>query len=134
LRKVEGLNRLRRIINGIFEIVMKKKHDVGQENERLSAALKKWKMTKELPVDFKSTVWQRISCNESLHTKGLEQLLQWFSALGNRKRFVVSYLSVSVLLGVLLGLVHAKSESEEFRNFMGNRYVSLIDPSTHSNR
>lgn len=113
---------------------MKKKHDVGQENERLSAALKKWKMTKELPVDFKSTVWQRISCNESLHTKGLEQLLQWFSALGNRKRFVVSYLSVSVLLGVLLGLVHAKSESEEFRNFMGNRYVSLIDPSTHSNR
>jgi hypothetical protein len=60
--------------------------------------------------------------------------LQWLSALGNRKRFVVSYLSVSVLLGVFLGLAHVKSESEEFRTLMGDRYVSLIDPSVHSNR
>ena len=108
--------------------------NVEQEKERLSAVLKKWKMPQELPVDFKSTVWRRISSNESFHTKSLERFMQLLSAFGNRKKFVFSYLSVAVFLGVFLGFAHVKSESEEFRILMGNRYVSLVDPSVHSNR
>ena len=113
---------------------MMMKPDIGPTNERLSAKLKKWKVTPELPVEFKSTVWRRISSSESVRTKGLELLLRWCSVLGNRQGFVAGYLSFALFIGVYLGLAHVKSDSEKFRNVMGDRYVSLVDPSVHSNR
>lgn len=96
--------------------------------------LQKWKVPAELPVEFKSTVWRRISSYDSVHSKGFERLLQWLSALGKRQGFAACYLSCSLFLGVYLGVAHVKNESEKFRNLMGDRYVSLVDPSVHSHR
>jgi hypothetical protein len=114
--------------------VMKKKYAIDHKNQLLSTSLRKWEVPLELPSDFKSTVWRRISSNEASHSKGLELFLRMIYVLGNRQKFAISYLSVAVLLGVYLGFAQVKSDSEDFRALMGNRYVSLIDPSIHSNR
>ncbi|HIG26475.1 MAG TPA: hypothetical protein EYQ50_01240 [Verrucomicrobiales bacterium] len=107
-----------------------------QKNDReLSSTLRKWEMSSNLPIDFKRSVWNEISTQEPFDPRIIfRSFIEWVSLFTERRSIVAGYFAVVCLVGVGLGLLHVKSESESFHSSMAYSYVRLVDPYLHADR
>jgi hypothetical protein len=98
-----------------------------QNDEALNRALREWKVEAALPPRFREEVWRRIEHREVPEPAWLA-FLRRLSAAFARPSLAVSYVTVLLLAGLLVGYWQVRVARAHLGETMGARYVQMIDP------
>ena len=105
--------------------------DEGQLRNVLAA----WRVEVSPAPRFEERVWERIARRETEPAAGLwAQLFSQVAAALDRPRLAVSYLTVSLAVGLLAGFWQAQLEKSRLAETLGARYVQMLDPYQMSHR
>ena len=101
------------------------------DDQELSAALSRWKVDSPLPPNLRENVWRRIAEIEASRWKPLNQWKAWLQMAFGRRPFILSYVSVLVMLGLLAGLWHGRSLERQVQTLLAERYFDEIASHQH---
>lgn len=100
-----------------------------ENDERLRAVLREWKVDVSLPPRFQKQVWRRISRTEAQAGPSLRQLFaRWVEATFSRPALAVSYVAVLLFVGLTTGYVRAQDKSAQAQSQWRTMYVQSVDP------
>jgi hypothetical protein len=98
------------------------------EHEKTRDVLNEWKIHRELPVDFDSTVWRRIERAGSAHASASRLISDLMSRLFARPAVAFSYTMLALIAGLTVGQVQASRHLEKREAQLKIRYLQSIDP------
>jgi hypothetical protein len=100
-----------------------------ENDERLSAVLREWKVDVSLPPRFQEQVWRRVSRAEAQAGPSLRQVFaRWVETTFSRPALAVSYVTVLLFIGLTTGYVRAQDKSAQAQSQWRAMYVQSVDP------
>ena len=101
------------------------------EDARLSAVLKGWRVTATLPPRFQEHVWRRLERQDQ--QPSVLALLQklavyWIGALLPRPALAVCYVALLLVFGADAGWMEARQGTARVIDELSLRYVHSVDP------
>jgi hypothetical protein len=100
-----------------------------EHDDRLSRALRKWKVTASLPPRFQEGVWQRIARSEAgPKATGWKEFMRMIEAAFRRPALAVCYVAILLLVGLSAGVVQARQDAARMQDALGARYLQAVDP------
>ena len=96
------------------------------DDQELSAFLSRWKADAPLPPNLSKNVWRRIAEAEASRWALLERWSAWLEMAFGRRSFIVSYVSALVVLGLVAGLWHGRSQERQVQSRLAERYVQSV--------
>ena len=107
---------------------MKPNHSPEDEG-RLREVLAIWKVDATPPPRFEERVWKRIEQRETQPTVGAwAQLLNQIAASLAKPRLAVSYVTILLAAGLLVGFWQGQLAKARAAENLSARYVQLLDP------
>lgn len=103
-----------------------KSHD--SNNEKMSAALRVWKVSESLPPRFQEQVWSRIARAEVARGQWLTDAVAFVERLFARPALAYAYAVLLLTLGLTGGYAAAQQQEARMDSQLAVRYVQSIDP------
>jgi hypothetical protein len=103
--------------------------DFNKTDERLSQALKAWKVDAPLPPRFQERVWERVTRSEGVEKFTLWAVFQrWLEAVLSRRAVALAYLVILLVAGSSAGYWHGREKSKQVESGLSERYLQMVDP------
>ena len=102
--------------------------DESNNDESLRPLLKEWRVNASLPPRFQEDVWRRIEKQEAGSTTLWQLTRHWLEAAFARPAVAVSYVTVLIAVGLVLGAIQGQQQSARADVRLEARYVQSIDP------
>jgi len=99
-----------------------------QNDEKLSAALRTWKVSEPLPPRFQEQVWSRIERAEASRGVWLTSVIIFVERLFARPALAYAYALLLLTLGLTGGYLTAQQQEFKMETQLAARYVQSIDP------
>lgn len=101
----------------------------NEDDAKLSALLREWKVEMSLPPRFQEQVWRRIEREQAKPQVNLWHVLtHWVESTFMRPALAVSYLAVLLSVGLTTGYFQAKDTSAQAEARWRTAYVQTVDP------
>lgn len=97
-------------------------------NEKMSAALRAWKVSEPLPPRFQEQVWSRIERAEVERGHWLTDAFEFVERLFTRPALAYAYALLLLTLGLTGGYLTAQQQESKMETQLAARYVQSIDP------
>jgi len=96
------------------------------DDKDLHAVFSRWKVDLPLPPNLRENVWRRVAEVESSRWAFLDLGRTWLGMAFSRRSFIVSYVSGLVMLGLLAGLWHGRSQQRQVQTLLAERYIQTV--------
>jgi len=100
-----------------------------RQDRALDGALRAWEIQDPLPPRFRAQVWQRIAREEArAPARPWSQLANWIGQALARPSLALSYVTLLLLMGLLVGYWQARTDNTRTLETLSSRYVQMVDP------
>jgi hypothetical protein len=102
----------------------------NDEDAKLSAILREWKVEASLSPRFHENVWRRIETSDAKIARGSfwQTLTVHVESLFARPAYAVACIALFMVVGVTTGLAQAHNTTAQLDQKLSARYVQLVDP------
>jgi hypothetical protein len=101
----------------------------NKNDEALHQALQRWEVKPPLPPGFSNEVWRRIDrTQEPRSWAALAWLTNLFERTLIKPSVALAYLMTLLIVGSVIGWSRAQRDQGQTHEWLGQRYVRLIDP------
>lgn len=101
------------------------------DEKRLDAVLRSWKMGSSLPPRFGEQVWRRIERVETVSAPKVSLAMlaaNWIATRLPRPAFAMAYVTLLLAIGASVGWRQARQETTRITGDLSARYVQAVDP------
>ena len=99
----------------------------NEDDEKLSALLREWKVEVSLPPRFHEGVWRRIE-RAAVHPNLWHAFTHWVESTFNRPALAASYVAVLLFVGLTTGYLRVQDKTAQAEARWRTAYVQSVDP------